>query len=138
MLTWLIVVLVVLFVVISVIIISAALQKDPPKIVNTTNIYRTKDGKAYFIFRYVLMEYNGYYEIDILSQPNYKGRDSDISVTHRLTSDRPDCARKICIYASKAPKTLELAMRLSADWAELTQTYIKTGKTLDEQIRRRS
>ena len=129
---WLIVVLVVLFVVISVIIIS---------IVNATNyynIYRTKDGKAYFIFRYVLIEYGKYYEIDILSQPNYEGRYSDASVTHRLSSDRLDCARKICIYASKAPKTLELAMRLSADWAELTQTYIKTGKTLDEQIRRRS
>lgn len=106
-----------------------------------TNIYRTKDGKAHYVFRYVNIgsEYSPRYEIDILAQPEYEGvcNESDLPTTHRLPSPRGDCKYKICIYESKMPRDLQKAMKISMDWAELTHTYIRTGRTLDRQISRR-
>lgn len=100
------------------------------------NIYRTSDGQAYFFFRYVRIPYEGY-EIDIMSQPSYRTRSNDASVTHRLSSIRPDCNHIICVRLRYAPKTEEAAKKLSMDWAELTWNYIKTGQTIDQQLARR-
>ena len=101
------------------------------------NIYKTKDGKKHYIFRYV-PRYDSIYEIDIMYQPPYNGRDSDFHRTHRLPSDRGDCRHKICIYNHSAPRTLDAAMEFSAAWAELTHEYIKTGVKIDDQIARRN
>lgn len=99
------------------------------------NVYRTKDGKKNFVFRYVNVGWC--YEIDIISQPSYGFRSEDPSVIHRLYSDRSDCRYVICVNSHAAPRTLEAAMRLSMDWAELTWYYIKTGVTIDKQLSRR-
>lgn len=99
------------------------------------NIYKTKDGKAYFFFRYVSTRYG--YEIDIMSQPSYRGRYSDAMTVHKLPSSRPDCYHIICVSGYHMPQTEEDAKRLSMDWAELTWNYIKTGETIDQQIAKR-
>lgn len=92
--------------------------------------YRTKNGKGLYSFRYV--DIGGKFEIDILSQPSYAGKSSGGHITHRLSSSRG--GQKICINTGKEPKDIETAKKISMEWAELTQTYIETGKTLDSQI----
>lgn len=92
--------------------------------------YRTKDGSAYYKFRYV--DIGGKFEIDILQQPTYSLRDSSQHITHRLHSDRG--GMKICISTGFEPGTLEKAKKISVEWAELTNTFIKTGKTIDQQV----
>ena len=144
--TWLIVLIIVLVVIVGLTIVGMCLEDDDPKKKSKTkridgnkyhNIYRTKDGKSYYLFRYVPMPYSDKFYIDIVSQPSYNGRCSDADITHRLTCERPGASRKICIYDSEAPRSLEAAMKISADWAELTNTYIKTGKTKYAQLARR-
>ncbi len=96
--------------------------------------YRTKDGMAHYKFRYV--DIGGKFEIDILSQPSYEGRDESSSVSHRLSSDRG--GKKICLSVGKEPTDLETAKKICMEWAELTHTYIKTGKSIDKQVKDKS
>lgn len=93
--------------------------------------YRTKDGSAYYMYRYVQVP-QGYFEIDILSQPDYGARDTRMNVIHRLPSDRG--GHKICISQGFEPTDLEKAKRISTEWAELTNVFIKTGKSIDQQV----
>lgn len=92
--------------------------------------YRTKDGSGIFKFRFV--DLGGKFEIDIDSQPSYGVRNDDSHATHRLSSARG--GKKICITVGKEPKTLESAKNICVEWAELTQTYINTGKSIDSQV----
>ena len=92
--------------------------------------YRTKDGNAYYKFSYVNI--GGKYEVDIIDQPSYQDRDSSAHITHRLPSSRG--GRKICVTAGCEPTTIEAAKNLSMQWAELTNEYIKSGATIDEQV----
>ena len=94
--------------------------------------YRTKDGVAFFSFSYAWV--GNLYEIDIHTYPSYEGRICDSHTAHWLPSYSRKAARKICVYESKAPKTLQDAQKLSMSWAELTWEYIKTGVTIDAQI----
>ena len=92
--------------------------------------YKTKDGNALYKFNYV--DIGGKFEIDILDQPSYGSRDTSAHKTHRLPSSRN--GQKICISAGSEPTTLDGAKNISMQWAELTHTYIKTGKGIDEQV----
>lgn len=92
--------------------------------------YRTKDGSAFYKFRYV--DLGGKFEIDILEQPSYSGRADSAHVTHKLPSDRG--GEKICIASGSEPTGIEGAQNISMQWAELTHNYIKTGKTIDSQV----
>jgi len=92
--------------------------------------YRTKDGTAYFKFRYV--ELDGVFEIDILEQPEYAGRIEDSVTSHRKLSVRG--GQKISINDSEAPRDIQKAKKISIEWAELTHFYVKTGKTIDDQV----
>jgi len=102
-------------------------------------IYKTKDGKAYFKFSYhkITEGKRTYYEIDIHSTPSYRNKDSGSHIAHWLPTER-STGKKICFYAGKEPKTLELAKKYSCDYAELTWIYIKTGITIDQQIAQRN
>ncbi|PKP35430.1 MAG: hypothetical protein CVU00_02420 [Bacteroidetes bacterium HGW-Bacteroidetes-17] len=95
--------------------------------------YRTKDGTAFYKFNYV--EVGNHFEVDILNQPSYGSRCSDMSVAHWLSSARG--GKKICISAGKEPTDIESAKKISIEWAELTHEYIKTGKTIDQQVSKR-
>lgn len=96
--------------------------------------YRTKDGLGIYKFRFVNI--GGKIVIDILSQPSYAGRGESSSVTHRLSSSRG--GQKICLSAGKEPTTIESAKNICMEWAELTNSYIKTGKTIDKQVKENS
>jgi len=96
--------------------------------------YRTKDGSAQYKFRYV--DIGGKYEIDIIFQPPYESRDASSAVSHRLSSSRG--GNKICLSAGKEPTNLETAKKICMEWAELTHTYIKTGKSIDVQLKDKS
>jgi len=93
--------------------------------------YRTKDGTAFYKFNYV--QTGNHFEIDILNQPSYEGRDSGMHKAHWLSSSRG--GKKICISRGQEPKTIAAAKNISMQWAELTHNYIKTGKSIDQQVR---
>ncbi len=92
--------------------------------------YRTKDGSGIYKFRFVKV--GSKFEIDITSQPSYAGRDEGANTAHRLPSSRG--GKKICISTGKEPKDIGAAKSICMEWAELTQTYIKTGKSIDKQV----
>lgn len=96
--------------------------------------YRTLDGTGYYQFRYA--QVGNHFEIDILNQPSYGGRDTSATVTHRLSSSRG--GSKICISSGHEPRDIETVKKISTEWAELTHNYIKTGKTIDKQVRERT
>ena len=94
--------------------------------------YRTEDGESFYKFRFV-ENADGKFDIDILNQPSYQGKDESYLVTHLMPSDR-DC-KKISIADGFEPSSLEKAQNLAITWAELTNTYIKTGITIGEQLK---
>jgi hypothetical protein len=96
-------------------------------------LYPTEDGESYFIYNYV--QVSNYFEADIIAQPQYALMTPRVSChdTHRLDSTRPHL-QKICITSGKEPRDLEGIQDVSKGWSELTWSYIKTGKTLDEQV----
>jgi len=85
--------------------------------------YRTRDGKAYFEFRFVDVGSN--IEIDIGPMPSYGSRSCDSHTTHRLPSSRR--GERICVGDESAIKTLSIAKRTAMAWAEQTWRYIKDG-----------
>ena len=106
-------------------------SNDKPKENYQVYTYCTKDGLAYFKFSYHKIPQG--FEVDIHSQPSYKGRKEKLTVSHRLPSPR-DTEFKICVYDGFEPQTLEYAKHLSTEWAEFTHVYIKTGTTIDRQL----
>ena len=92
--------------------------------------YRTKDGKAYYRFRYV--DIGGKFEIDILEQPSYRNRDSSALATHRMPSIRG--GYRISVAGDREPTTIDEAKSSSQQWAELTHEYIHSGNTIEAQV----
>jgi hypothetical protein len=109
-------------------------EEIKPGVLHVSNFapasYRTKDSSGLYKFRFV--DLGGKFEIDILFQPSYGTRNDGGNATHRLPSSRG--GKKICISVGKEPKTIESAKKICVEWAELTQTYIKTGKSIDAQV----
>ena len=106
-------------------------------------LYRSKvidsDG-SYFDFRLAYVSvYNpergvNYWEIDIISLPSYRGRNTSAATIHTLPSDRG--GRKICVAEGHEPRSEWAAKKLSMAWCDLQAEYIKTGVTPDQQIAR--
>jgi hypothetical protein len=93
--------------------------------------YRTRDGRAYFDFRFVGR--GGFlapefWEVDILRMPSYGSRDDNLHATHRLPSSRSDCSYKVCIGNEQGVTSLTEAKRWAKAWAEETWSYIRTGE----------
>ena len=95
--------------------------------------YRTKDGRAEFQFRFVPQ--GNHFEIDILKQPRYGLRKSDLHNTHRLPSDRG--GHRICLGDPSAAGDLNAAYKWAAMWAEHTWKYIATGTPFPNDDNRR-
>ena len=95
--------------------------------------YRTMDGLADYGFSFEEQP-EGYWRIYIESMPSYGRRNTSLSITHRL---REGHRYYVCWEPESALRTLEDAKKVAALWADLTQEYIKTGRTIDEQMRRR-
>ena len=91
----------------------------------------TDNGRLFeFVFNYIHLD--NYWEIDIVSLPDYRGRSTSAFIIHTLSSSRG--GRKICVVAGHEPKTEKDAKKLSMSWADLQSVYIMTGKTPDQQI----
>jgi hypothetical protein len=88
-----------------------------------SDTYRTKDGKAYFEFRFV--DVGRYFEIDIGAMPSYGNRSQNPHEIHYLPSRRG--GRRICVGNESAIKTLSIAKKTAVAWAEQTWRYIKDG-----------
>lgn len=98
-------------------------------------LYRSRvtDYGRYFDFVFNYINLGGYWEIDIVSLPDYRGRSTSASIIHTLPSDRG--GKKICVATGHEPRSERDAKKLSMSWADLQAEYIKTGKTPDQQIR---
>lgn len=98
-------------------------EEIPPGGWRTEDTYRTKDGEAYFKFRFIPL--GNYYEIDIIASPSYGNRVSDLHNTHRLPSERGGL--KVCFADPFVVTDLTTAKKWAAMWAEHTWKYIKSG-----------
>jgi|FLOH01.1.fsa_nt_gi hypothetical protein len=88
------------------------------------DVYRATTGHL-FEFAFYLVR-DRYYEIDILSMPDYGVRDSGDHPTHRLKSNHGNDTR-ICFGDDSSASTLEDAQKWAAKWAEQTMNYINHG-----------
>lgn len=89
-----------------------------------TDVYRTRDGRAYFEFGFAQVGSN--VEIDILDMPGYGGRDDGLHSTHRLKSERG--GYKICFGNPSISNDMYNAKKWAAQWAEHTWKYILSGR----------
>ena len=95
----------------------------------STIYYRTKDGRTDYGFSFE-RQADGSWRAYIVSMPSYGLRETSLSVTHRLT----DGGRYYVCW--NQPLWSETDVRkVAALWADLTQVYIRTGKTIDQQGR---
>ncbi len=90
--------------------------------------YRTKDGRADYGFS-LEQQSDGSFRAYITSMPSYGSRNTSLHTTHRLT----DTGRFYVCWNQKIYSSTELK-QVVALWADLTQRYIKTGKTIDQQM----
>ena len=97
----------------------------------STIYYRTKDGRADYGFSFE-RQWDGSWRAYIASQPSYGSRDTSASVIHRLT----DNGRHYVCW-SQPLRSEANARAVAAQWADLTQEYIRTGRIIDEQVRSR-
>jgi hypothetical protein len=91
--------------------------------------YRTRDGEAFFEFRFV--DVGSKIEIDISHIPSYGDRSRDPHKTHRLPSSRG--GEKICVGDESAINSFSVAKKTAMAWAEQTWRYIKTGRSFDNK-----
>lgn len=92
--------------------------------------YRTRDGQADYCFAF-LRAADGSYHAVILDMPSYGARDTSLAITHRLPTG--DGRYKVCW--DRPLWSEEEAKAVAAKWADLTQTYLQTGVTIDQQVR---
>lgn len=78
-----------------------------------------------FVFFLRWNQANNAYDCIIEQQPDYRGRSTSPSDTHRLPAEGG--GRRICFAHGKAPRTVPEAIKLSLAWAELTSLYIRNG-----------
>ena len=86
----------------------------------TNAVYRSKDGRFYFTFRFV--QRTRHIDIFCPDHPSLNGRDSDAHKTHLFSSG------KLCFVSGKEPKSLAEAHRRAKDWAEYWLDYRETGE----------
>src|SRR5436309_1211471 len=93
--------------------------------------YRTKDGRADYQFSF---EQTGSgwraYIVDMPSYSTHGYRATDAHSTHRLS----DGSRRYVCWSAPLRTEAE-ARQVASKWADYTQEYIRTGRTIDEQVR---
>ena len=95
--------------------------------------YRTKDGLEDYKFS-IERQSDGTYRAYILYQPSYGLRDTGLHATHRLSAEsgRIDGARyRVCWLPE--PRSEDDLKKVISYWADLTQVYIRTGRSIDAQ-----
>lgn len=92
--------------------------------------YRTKDGLADYKFSFE--DIGDGYRAYIVDMPSYGSRDQGLHTTHRLRDNR----NRYYVCWSKPLYTLDDLKKVVALWSDYTQIYIKTGRTIDQQVAR--
>lgn len=93
----------------------------------------TENYKSY-TFRYVNdRESPGKVKVYVEQQSSYGNRDTSVDVIHRWSA-RDGAPPYICFKEQFKPTSFADAQRLAHDWADKTDTYIRTGKTISKQI----
>jgi hypothetical protein len=96
----------------------------------STVYYRTKDGREDYGFSFE-RQADGSVRPFIASMPSYGSRGTGLHTTHRLTS-----SGRYYVCWDQPLRTEGDAKQVVARWSDLTQEYIRSGVTIDEQIRR--
>ena len=84
------------------------------------------DGYGYYKngkYKFEFIKKNGSWRAYILEMPDFEGRDTSCSITHRLT----DGDRKYVCVRDSVP-TKERMKEIAKFWANKEQNYIKTGE----------
>lgn len=90
--------------------------------------YRTKDGLADYEFSFE-RQAGGDYLAYIINMPSYRQRDQGLRTTHRLSN-----GNRYYVCWSTQIWNLQDLQQVVALWSDLTQVYIRTGQTIDDQI----
>jgi hypothetical protein len=98
---------------------------------NRTIYYRTNDGRADYGFS-LERQTDGSLRPYITSMPSYGSRDTGLHTTHRLSE-----GNRYYVCWSRSLHSEQEVKDVVSLWADLTQTYIRTGTSIDEQMRRR-
>jgi hypothetical protein len=85
--------------------------------------YRTRDGLADYGFS-IERQSDGSFRAYIVSQPDYGPRGTSSHSTHRHT----DFRGRSYVCWSEPMRSTEDALRVSAEWADATQDYIRSGR----------
>lgn len=94
--------------------------------------YRTKDGRSDYGFSFERLS-NGSIRPYIDSMPSYGNRGTGLHTTHRLT----DSSGRYYVCWDSPLTDVEDVKQVVSLWSDLTQEYIKTGRTIDQQVRNR-
>ena len=93
----------------------------------TDDVYRTRDGQAFFKFRF--HDAGNCYHAYILEMPSYGNRSRNLHTTHRYETNS---GYRICLKNEEdLMYSLSAARKWAGNWAEYTWRYIKTGKEFD-------
>ena len=93
-----------------------------------TIYYRTKDCRADYGFSFEQLS-NGEWRAYIVSMPSYGSLNTDGHITHRYSDgDRKYVCWDTPLYSENDVR------KIAAAWADLTQFYIRTGVTINQQI----
>lgn len=90
--------------------------------------YRTRDNRANFLFSFERQP-DGCYRAYILRQPGYGRLPADLHTTHRLRDGRG----RLYVCWTSPLRSEQEARTVAALWADLTQVYLRTGKSIDRQ-----
>lgn len=113
----------------ALIILAALAGKERTEV--STTYYRTRDGQADYGFSFERLS-DGSIRPYITSMPSYGGRSTGLHTTHRLQ----DGGRYYVCWDRPLYNVADVKQVVSM-WSDLTQEYIKTGRTIDEQVRSR-
>jgi hypothetical protein len=89
--------------------------------------YRTRDGRADYVFQIEWVD--GGHRAYIVSMPSYGNRDTSLHTTHRLIS-----GGRHYVCWSQPLATIDEAKTVIALWSDFTQEYIRSGRTIDQQV----
>jgi hypothetical protein len=81
----------------------------------------------------------GKVQVFVERQPSYGSRDTHPRVIHRWPPGHIDSREPayICFKEEAKPSGFESAQKFAHAWADMTEKYIRTGETIDQQISRR-
>jgi len=89
-----------------------------------------------YLFRFVRdIESPGKVRVYVESQPSYGSRDTSIDTIHRWSGSNGS-PPYICFKEAHKPSSMSEAQRIAQDWADRTDTYIRTGVPISSQIDR--